>query len=492
MSRRGIEGKSAAVLLMVMLALCFYNPVQTVVVDYFEAASALTSKIMFNEGQWLLPLQDTGAKPYYPAILYWSQLAGYKLFGISAFATRFFTAIAAVFSVIALYKTAARVVGKRTGLRAALITASSLLFLFMSGFATGDMLTAFFLLLNVVFCWNAVEKAMKEEKGATGSLWLGCICGGFALLSGGLLVVFIPVITAFFYLLTIGRLSFLFKKSRLFPGLLLFAVISLTPNVIAVVQESTDLLHVIVTLIHQQMGLVTSVVSGYGSKAVFVFLLFLAGMTPWFCYLALAVTYSSLFSQDTPGQRLVRLLVIFSAAVILVAPFALHGGLTLCVAAIPGAALLLAQLFERIDVQYSKRWVVAGWLSVILFAGLTLVVFVLPTLLNILSARFSVLGRVIPLFSGHVDFGYRFYIAAAILTFLTFVLYRGVVKRKVYAVYNGLIIAACGLSFVAVIVLYPVYDRLILQPVNTLALAGEAYSPEGGIFFSMILVPGPL
>lgn len=478
MSRTGIQGRGAAVLVCVILVLCFYKMGQPVLIDYFEAATALTAKTMFHQGQWLLAADETGAKPYYPALLYWSQLAGYELFGVSALGARFFTALASVLTVFTLYQTAEKTVGKRTALRASLITASSLLFLFMSRVASGDILSGFFLLLNVILFWSAVERAINEEKSANISFYTGCLFGGLAMLSGGLILVLIPLLTLFFHLVTLGRFSLLFKVSWLLPGIMLFIGIALAPGLIAVVNGGGDPVVFFTLLLQQQMGGVASVMPVYGHRLAYGILLFLAGMLPWCCYLALAVTYSSLFSKKTPGQRFVRLVLLYSMLVVLVSPFSVHGGLTLCTAAIPGAALLLAQLFERIDVQYSKRWIVAGWLTVILFAGITLFFFVLPVLINVLPARFSEFGQIIPLLSDSVELGYEPYLTAAILAFLSFTLYRGLVKRKVSAVYNGLTIAACGLVCTAVIVVYPAYDRLFMQPVSNLAMAGSEYSPK--------------
>jgi 4-amino-4-deoxy-L-arabinose transferase-like glycosyltransferase len=478
MSQKKIHGASAIIVLGALVMLCFYNLGQPVLADYFEAASALVSAEMFTSHFWL-PMQDNSAG-FCPAVLYWSQLAGYHLFGMSALGARFVTAIAAVFMLFVLYKAAARTLGKRTALQAVLITAGSLLFIFAGRQATGDILATLFLLLNMVLCWSAVEAAIQEKKGADFLLWAGCIFTGLAMLSGGLMVGLISVLTAFFYLLTIGRLALFVRARWLFPGFLLLIITAFSPCIILAVTNSTHSVSFCADLISRQRELLASGMVGYGSKVLFGFLLLLLGMMPWCCYLGLAVTTSSLFGKEQSSQRFVRLFVLFSLLVVGLTPLGVHGVSAIAVAAVPGAALLLAQLFERIDVQYSKRWILAGWLTIILFACLTLLTGFLPFLANRLAGTFSEFGQAVPLLSSTVDTGYVSYAAAGILACLTYILYRGVKKRKVYGVFNALTLSAVGLVFVAVVLLQPVYDRLIVRPVSTLALEGVSYTPEDG------------
>jgi len=479
MSQKKIHGVTAVMLLGVLLLLCFYTLGQPVLADSFESATALTSAEMFNKNFWL-PAGQAGSTPFYPAILYWSQLAGYHLFGPAAFGARFATAIAAVLVVAALYGTAAKTLGKRTGLQASLITASSLLFVLTGRLATGDMLAALFLLLNMILCWHAVEAVMLNRKGADLLLWLGCASAGLAMLSGGFFIVLLSVLTGFFYLLTIGRISLFFRKQWLLPGSILLVVIAFTPWLMLIVRDSIGAVPAFTTFMDQQITTIADQMPDYGSKIVFGLIMLLCGMLPWCCYLGIAVTTSSLFGKEQPAQRFVRLFVILSITVVLVAPVTQHGLGGIIVAAVPGAALLLAQLFERIDVQYSKRWSLAGWVTVAIFALLTLLSFSLSFILNKLLHVFGEAGQLIPALAGKVDLGYMNYAAAMVLACLTYVLYRGVKKRKVYAVYNGLTLASCGLACLIMLLVQPVYDRVVMRPVSNLAVEGARYTPEDG------------
>lgn len=479
MSQNKIQGASAILLLGVLMVLCFYSLGQPVLADYFESASALSSAEMYNNHLWLQPLQEDGA-PFYPALLQWSQIAGYKLLCVSALGARLVTAIAAVLTLLLLYNAAARVLGERTGLRAALISASSLLFVLMARLASGDMLTGLFLLLNMVLCWNAVEVAIQEKRGANAWLWLGCFCGGLAMLNGGLVLGVIPLSIAFVYLLSIGKLSLLVKKRWALPGLVLLIVPAFVPLVVSAVTASGNPLPAVMVLVHQQLAVIAGIIPEYGTKVLFGLLVLLLGMVPWGCYLGLALTTSSFLHHKHADQRFIRLFVLFSMAVILASPFALIGSESLVVAAVPGAALLLARLFERVDVQYSKRWLAAGWLAVILFTVLTLICALLPYLLKVLPTVFGEIGQKIPLLFTDVDLGYLPYVAAAVLACLTYLLYRGLARKKVHAVFNGLTLASCGLVLVTVILLQPVYDRMIMRPVANLAVEAARCTPENG------------
>lgn len=480
MSQKKIHGASAILLLIGLFVLCFSTLGQPVLSDCFEATSVLISTGMYNSGLWL-PSQQVGSIAFFPALQQWSQLAGYQLFGPSASGARFLTAVAAVLVIVVFYKAAAKNLGKRTGLQAVLITASSLLFIFSARIASGDMLVCFFLLLNVILCWSAVEASMQGKNGADLMMWSGCVAGGLAMLSGGPVIGLVSILTAFFYLLSIGKTVLLFRIRWFIPGLFLLIITVLAPWCIAAVNASVDLLPALFSLFSGQIGAIAGVLPEYGRKVISALLILLLGMLPWCCYLGLAVTTSALFGKEQSSARFVRLFAIFSLIVLFVAPFSVHGVAGLAAASVPGAALLLSQLFERIDVQYSKRWILAGWLTVCIFAGLTCLLLLLPFGVNWLPAVIGEIGQMIPALSDKINLGYSLYLAAAILAGLTWLLYRGQGRRKVYAVYNGLTLTACGLAFVTVLLLQPLYDRMVSRPVSTLAVEGAArYVPQEG------------
>lgn len=479
MSRKKIPGAVAVLLLGALLVLCFYTLGQPVIADYSESASALVSAKLFHDTVWMPPTLDGSAR-FYPAMLNWSQIAGYYLFGVTALGARFFTAVAAVLTIALLYVTSARTLGRRTGLQAAIITSSSLLFVLTARIATGDILASLFLLLSMILCWGGVEAAMQEKKGAGFMLLFGCVSGGLSMLSGGLGIGLVLVCTALFYLLTIGRISLIFRMRWLVVGALLLFITALAPWIISAARGSIDILSFLQTVAGQEAAVFSGAMPHYGRKVGLGLLLLLLGMSPWCCYLGLAITTSSLFGKELPSQRFVRLFVIFSMMVLFIAPLTVHGVGGLVVAAVPGAALLLAQLFERIDVQYSKRWILAGWLTVSIFLVLTLLSVLLPFLLNILSKTFGEFGQLFPALYGTVDFGYANYAAGGLLACLSYLLFRGVKRRKVYAVYNGLTLTACALAFITVLLAQPVYDRIVMRPVSVLAAAGARHTPVNG------------
>lgn len=131
----------AYILLVAPLALNFnfYYPDE---IHYTDAAIK-----MVHDGDILTPYTGSGTLRFKkPILTYWFVLLGFKLFGISSFAARFFFLIASGATLLFIFRTAKLIYNdKQTALIAAAITASNITFLMSSMRSIPDILLCLFI-----------------------------------------------------------------------------------------------------------------------------------------------------------------------------------------------------------------------------------------------------------------------------------------------------------------------------------------------------------
>ena len=89
-----------------------------------EGHNAQAAREMLESGSWIVPTFNFHLRVDKPALLYWFQIAAYRSFGISEFAARLPSALAAVLAVLACYELGSVMFGPVTGLLAGIILAS--------------------------------------------------------------------------------------------------------------------------------------------------------------------------------------------------------------------------------------------------------------------------------------------------------------------------------------------------------------------------------
>ena len=117
----------------------------------FEPRRMLLAKDMVRNGHWLVP--DLLGKPYIlkPPLLPWLISAGYLLFGSAdLWAARFFPALAGLLSVLVTFFFAKRLFNHRVGFFAAVILATSLLYIRLARIAQEDIILTLFVTLALL------------------------------------------------------------------------------------------------------------------------------------------------------------------------------------------------------------------------------------------------------------------------------------------------------------------------------------------------------
>src|SRR5271154_4657515 len=123
------------VLLAVGAALALINLGRPSLWDIDEGNNAEAAREMYESGNWVVPTFNYQLRPDKPALLYWLQMAGYRVFGINEFSARLPSAFAAVVSVLATYCLGWALYGEIAGFFAGLVLASTVLFCASARFA---------------------------------------------------------------------------------------------------------------------------------------------------------------------------------------------------------------------------------------------------------------------------------------------------------------------------------------------------------------------
>ncbi|MEQ1643655.1 MAG: glycosyltransferase family 39 protein [Pyrinomonadaceae bacterium] len=167
-----------------------------------EPRYAQVAREMFERGDWVTP--TLGGFHWFekPALLYWSQIAAFNLFGVSEFAARIGPALFGLGTVAALWFLGKSVVQGNSifAQRLAVIAASTLGILVFSRGASFDI-TITFPVTAAMVCYFIFERR-SDEKGSTLPLVLFYVFVGIAVIAKGLIgIVFPYAIVAFYHLL---------------------------------------------------------------------------------------------------------------------------------------------------------------------------------------------------------------------------------------------------------------------------------------------------
>jgi len=184
-----------------------------------EGRYAEIPREMVASGDWLTPRLD-GLKYFEkPALQYWATALAYESLGISGWASRLWAGLCSLVGVFAVGYTGLRLFGARTGVFAAAVLASSLLYLLMGHVDTLDMGLTFF--MGAGLC--AALLARAADTGRAARHWMLAAWAAFALavLSKGLIGIVLPGAVLVLYL-GLARDWVLLKRIEPWRGPLLF------------------------------------------------------------------------------------------------------------------------------------------------------------------------------------------------------------------------------------------------------------------------------
>lgn len=148
-------------------------------IDRDEPRFAEASREMLERGEFIVPTFNGAPRYDKPALIYWCQMAAYKLFGDNEFAARFPSTLFAAGAAVLIALWGARLFDPTTGFRAALIFALSLQMLTHGRAAVADMPMIFFAVLAAWAGWEIIAPHPAREWRSPWIIFWGALGLGF-------------------------------------------------------------------------------------------------------------------------------------------------------------------------------------------------------------------------------------------------------------------------------------------------------------------------
>ena len=319
-------------------------------------------RIMAQSGDWVTPRLN-GIKYFEkPPLQYWATATAYNVFGEHHWTARLWPALTGFLGVLLIFFAGTRLYGATTGLYAALVLASSLLYTGMAHILTLDMGLAFFLGLAMAGMLIALDPRADSR---TNWIWMHVAAAGCALavLSKGLIGIVLPGAVIVLYML-VKRDFALVRRLHLLTGGLLFLAIS-TPWFVAVSLGNPEFPDFF--FIHEHFARYTSTIHQRYRPWYYFIPILLIGILPWVVTLFDALI-GALKRPRTAGFDVTLFLLLWSGFIFVF--FSLSGSKlpSYILPMFPALALLIAMRLTTIDARV-LAWQLAP-LPIIALAGL--------------------------------------------------------------------------------------------------------------------------
>jgi 4-amino-4-deoxy-L-arabinose transferase-like glycosyltransferase len=279
------EQKSHLVILALTAGLlCFLRLGTPSLWDIDEGNNAEASREMLEADNWIVPTFNYELRVDKPALLYWLQMAAYRVHGIDEFAARVPSALAAFAAVFVAYALGRRMFGPMEGLLAGLILATSVAFCASAHFANPDALLNLCAISTLTLFW------FDYARGARTWFWTAGLVAGFGVLAKGPVGVVLPGAVVLLFLFWEKRLAIL-RDWRLLGGILLLALVAVPWYALVGVETKADFL--IGFLLKHNLGRFVEPMERHGGSPFYYFFVVLAGFGPWSVFLLSTFWYGT-------------------------------------------------------------------------------------------------------------------------------------------------------------------------------------------------------
>ena len=207
-------------ILLALSLLLFFVKLGMPFLDPDEGLYATIAHEMLSRGDWIIPHMN--GLPYLekPPLYFWLTALTFQLFGLSEWATRLWSALAALGTVLLTWRIGRRLYGRRAGLLAGLVIATVVGNTLYVRKASTDQLFVFCLTLAM---YGFLRDAERADRGRARFL-LFYLGAALAVLAKGFIGVVFPVLIVGLGMAVVRRLSW--RELNLVRGAALFAVVA--------------------------------------------------------------------------------------------------------------------------------------------------------------------------------------------------------------------------------------------------------------------------
>ena len=240
-----------------------------------EGRYAEIAREMLVTGDWITPRYNGYKYFEKPPLQAWATAAAFQAFGIGDWQARLWTALTGFFTILLIGFTGARIYNARAGWLAALVLASSPMWVISGHFNSLDMgLSAF---LVAALCSLLLAQSSRNKNGCRNWMWTCWAFMALATLSKGVIGAAIPAMVFIAYSISTWDWR-IWTRLRLFSGSVLFLAIT-APWFILVAQRNPEFLEFF--FIHEHLQRFTQDAHSRTGPIYYFVPLLLIGILPW-------------------------------------------------------------------------------------------------------------------------------------------------------------------------------------------------------------------
>lgn len=209
-------------LFIVSLMLLLQNLDKPMIYILDEAKNAECAREMLVSGDYIMPYFNGQLRTDKPPLHYFFMAAAYKMFGVSAFSARFFSAVFGALTILISFLFCRKYLGERAGWLTAMVLLSSLHFNFQMRMSVPDPYLIFFMTAGFMGFYAFLVEQRK--------FWilLMYVCFGLGLLTKGPIAVALPGLIMLVFLIWTKRFNWVMIRSFQIPaGIIIVLLISL-------------------------------------------------------------------------------------------------------------------------------------------------------------------------------------------------------------------------------------------------------------------------
>ncbi|HSB72533.1 MAG TPA: glycosyltransferase family 39 protein [Candidatus Methylomirabilis sp.] len=313
---RRIKAATLLALLLLSGTLFFFRLGTPGLFDADEPAYAQAAREMLETGDWITPHFNGRPRFDKPILFYWLLTLGYRVFGVTELAARFWSALAAVSLVVLLAGAGARWFGPRAGWVTGLAITLNLLTALLARAAVTDMLLTLFVAAAIL----AGVQGIQEDP-ARGRRWVRAAWTvlGLAVLVKGPVALLISGMALMGSLVVFRELRTGLRRLLAWEALALFALIAFPWYGLALAMNGRAFIEGFV--IKHHVTRFAGVVSGHPGPLWFYLPVALVGFFPWSALLPRALwragTVGRAREARDPAERLLVVCACWALGVFL-------------------------------------------------------------------------------------------------------------------------------------------------------------------------------
>lgn len=243
---------------------------------YDEVRNAECAREMYQRGDWVVPTFNGGLRTLKPPLHYYFMFGGFKIFGITEWGARFFSAVFGMVTIFITYFFVKKYSSPGQALITSLVLLASSHFLFEFRMSVPD---PYLIFLNTASIFTAFlffnPDSYREKKNYW--LWLCAITMGLGTLAKGPVAIALPGAAILIWLIWEKRIQEIFSWKILVAGIIMFAVA--VPWYL-LVHKQTNGEWTKGFFLQHNFGRFSEPMEGHGGPFIIVPLIVLLGMLP--------------------------------------------------------------------------------------------------------------------------------------------------------------------------------------------------------------------